>query len=104
MQPLLAGYINYYNFAGAVINADVLKRVIEGFAPYHIISQEFIQLLNRNGLSSFSRYFIESNVKLYSRAIRAATMNSEAKIERFIPPKVWMQNSRKILDNLLYYE
>lgn len=31
-------------------------------------------------------------------------MNSEAKIERFIPPKVWMQNSRKILDNLLYYE
>jgi len=39
MQPLLAGYINYYNFAGAVINADLLKRVIEGFAPYHIISE-----------------------------------------------------------------
>ena len=104
MQPLLAGYLNYYSLIGAPVNGQIMKSIIEGYAPYHAVSEEFLQLLNRCGWSNFSRYFIESHVKLYSRSIRAATLNAEVNIERFISPKVWLQHSKKILDYLLYYE
>jgi hypothetical protein len=58
MQPLISGYINYYNLMGALLNPMTIKTVIEGFAPYHIVSEEFLALLNKNSLSNFSRYFI----------------------------------------------
>jgi hypothetical protein len=80
MQPLLAGYINYYNSQDAPVNGQIMKTVIEGYAPYHAVSEEFLQLLNKSGWSNFSKYFIESHVKLYSRSIRASTLNSEAHI------------------------
>ncbi len=38
MQPLLAGYINYYISQDAPINGQIMKTVIEGYAPYHAVS------------------------------------------------------------------
>lgn len=58
MQPLISGYLNYYSMVQAPINPQVIKAVIEGLAPYHIVSEEFLALLNKNSLSNFSRYFI----------------------------------------------
>ena len=58
MQPLISGYINYYRLLGAPINPFTIKAVIEGMAPYHIVSEEFLALLNKNSLSNFSRFFI----------------------------------------------
>ena len=58
LQPLISGYINYYLSMGAPINPVTIKTVIEGLAPYHIVSEEFLALLNRNSLSNYSRYFI----------------------------------------------
>ena len=104
MQPLISGYINYYNMLGAPINPITIKAIIEGMSPYHIVSEEFLALLNKNSLSNYSRYFIESHIKLYSRSIRSSTLNSEVKIERFIANKTWLQHKSKILDYLLYYE
>lgn len=39
MQPLLAGYINYYTSLGAPVNGQTMKAVIEGYAPYHAVSE-----------------------------------------------------------------
>ena len=72
-------------------------------APYHGVSEEFLSLLNRSGWAPLSRYFIEAQIKFYSRSIRAATMNAELKMERFIDKKVWLQHKAKILDWFLYY-
>lgn len=104
MQVLICGYLNYYSMMEAPINPQTIKAVIEGLAPYHIVSEEFLALLNKSSLSNFSRYFIESNIKLYSRPIRAATFNSEVRIERFIANKIWLQHKNKILDYLLSYD
>jgi len=40
MQPLLSGYLNYYSHKGALkeIKGELMKAVIEGMAPYHIVS------------------------------------------------------------------
>jgi len=80
MQPLLSGYLTYYAQVGAPANAQIMKTIIEGMAPYHIVSEEFLALLNGSGFSNFSKYFIESHIKLYSRSLRAATLNTELKI------------------------
>ena len=48
-------------------------------------------------LSSFSKYFIENNMKLYSKSIRANTINASVKMERFIDPKVWNRSKKEIL-------
>lgn len=104
MQPLLAGYLSYYALVGAPPVPAVLKAVVEGFSPYHIVSEPFLQQLNRSGLNSFSKYFIESHVKLYSRSLRASTLNSRIQVERFLPPRTWTQYGSRILDYLLYFE
>jgi hypothetical protein len=39
MQPLLAGYINYYITQEAPVNGQTMKAVIEGYAPYHAVSE-----------------------------------------------------------------
>ena len=39
MQPVISGYINYYKLLGAPLNPLTIKAVIEGMAPYHIVSE-----------------------------------------------------------------
>ena len=39
MQPLVSGYLNFYELISAPINANLIKNVIEGLAPYHIVSE-----------------------------------------------------------------
>lgn len=43
-------------------------------------------------------------MKLYSKSIRANTMNSSLKIERFIDPKIWNRSKTQILELFLLYE
>ena len=39
MQPVISGYINYYKLLGAPLDPLTIKAVIEGMAPYHIVSE-----------------------------------------------------------------
>ena len=104
MQPLISGYLNYYALVGAPLNPLALKTLIESMAPYHIISEPFLSLLNRHSLTNFTRYFLESNLKLYSRSIRAATLDAEIRTQRFVDEALWLQQRENILNYLLYYE
>ncbi len=38
-----------------------IKHVIESFAPYFIVSEEFVTLLNNRNLSTIAKYFLEGN-------------------------------------------
>lgn len=104
MQPLVSGYLNYYAHVGAPINPLSLKTLIEALAPYHIVSEPFLALLNRHALTNFTRYFLESNLKLYSRTIRASTLDAEIRTQRFVDEGLWLQQRQNILNYLLYYE
>jgi hypothetical protein len=104
MEPLVSGYLNYQQIAEIPIDHQKIKNIIECFAPYFIVSEEFISLLNSRGLSSVSKYFLEGNEKMYSKPLRAKTLNDLYKIERFIPEEVWAKNKRLLLDLYLGYE
>ena len=41
---------------------------------------------------------------MYSRSIRAATLNKCRKMERFIPETLWLKNKRTLLDLFLSFE
>ena len=103
MEPLLSGYLAFHKINDTPIDPAKSKKIIECFSPYHIISESFLKLLNDMKLSSFSKYFIENNMKLYSKSIRANTMNSSLKIERFIDPKIWNRSKMQILELFLLY-
>ena len=46
MEPLVSGYLNYFKVTEAPINQQAIKRIIECFSPYFIVSEEFVDLLN----------------------------------------------------------
>lgn len=80
MEPLISGYLNYQQIADIPVDQQKIKNIIECFAPYFIVSEEFITLLNNRGLSSISKYFLEGNERMYSRPLRAKTLNNIVKI------------------------
>lgn len=41
---------------------------------------------------------------MYSKPLRAKTLNNLVKIQRFIPEEIWMRNKRVLLDLYLSYE
>jgi len=103
MEPLISGYLNYAQIADIPVDYQKIKSVIECFAPYFIVSEEFIGLLNSRGLASMSKYFLEGNEKMYSKPLRAKTLNDLVKIERFIPEDVWALNKKILMDLYLSY-
>lgn len=85
MEPLVGGYLNYQQIAGIIVDEHKIKHIIECLAPYFNVSEDFIGLLNSRNLSSISKYFLEGNEKMYSKPLRAKTLNNLFRIERFIP-------------------
>ena len=72
--------MGYYKIFDQPIDSNKCKKIIECFSPYHIVSESFLKQLNDMKLTSFSKYFIETNIKLYSKSIRANTFNSSLKM------------------------